>query len=180
MTGSYDPPDSRPARDLAYGGLFGAAALALPSLFHLLHLGHFLMPMYIPLMALPFFVGARVAGVVGLVIPMLSSVLTGMPPLFPPVAPVMAVEIGLMAGSLALLRRRYPAFPVVGHVVPVLLAGRVVNTVLLFAASAVLSLPAAFVAGISFISGWPGVLLMIAILPAVDRVRRSIESRRVS
>ncbi len=178
MAGSFVPPDDRPARELAYGGLFGAAALALPSLFHLLHLGHFLMPMYIPLMTLPFFAGSRVAGIVGLLIPMLSSVLTGMPPLFPPVALVMAVEIGLMAGSLALLRRRYPAFPVVGHVVPVLLAGRILNTVLLFATSAMLSLPAAFVAGISFISGWPGVVLMIVVLPMVARVRRSIEARR--
>lgn len=178
MAGSYVPPDNRPARELAYGGLFGAAALALPSLFHLLHLGHFLMPMYIPLMALPFFVGSRIAGVVGFIVPLLSAVVTGMPPFFPPVALVMAVEIGLMAGSLALLRRRYPAVPVLGHVIPVLVVGRILNTGALYVASVLLSLPAAFVAGISFVSGWPGVLLMLAVLPAVARFRGSMDARR--
>ena len=178
MGESFVPPANGRARDLAYGGLFGAAALALPSLFHLLHLGHFLMPMYIPLMALAFFVGPRTAGVVGLVIPLLSAVLTGMPPLFPPVALVMAVEIGFMAAMLSLLRKRSPSFPVPGHVIPVLLAGRIINTALLYAASAMLSLPAAFVAGISFVSGWPGVLLMIVVLPAVARVRHSMQERK--
>ena len=178
MAGSYVPPDNRPARELAYGGLFGAAAIVLPSLFHLLHLGHFLMPMYIPLMALPFFVGSRIAGVVGFIVPVLSAVVTGMPPFFPPVALVMAVEIGLMAGSLALLRRRYPTVPVLGHVVPVLLAGRILNTAGLYVAAMMLSLPAAFVAGISFVSGWPGVLLMLVVLPGVARFHRAMEVRR--
>jgi hypothetical protein len=170
MGETFIPPQRTAARELAYGGLFGAAALALPFLFHLLHLGHIFMPMYIPIMALSFFVRARMAALVGMLIPLLSALTTGMPPLFPPVALAMSVELALMAGLLALLRQRSPDFPVLGHVLPVLLVGRVVNAVMLYAVAALISLPPAFVAGISFIAGWPGLLVMLVILPAVARV----------
>ena len=42
-------------RELAYSGVFGAAALLLPVLFHLVRLGAVFMPMYLPLVALAFF-----------------------------------------------------------------------------------------------------------------------------
>jgi hypothetical protein len=178
MGETYTPPRGGTARDLAFGGLFGAAALALPFLFHVLHLGHVFMPMYLPIMALAFFSGPRVAGIVGFIVPVLSAVTTGMPPLFPPVALAMAFELGLMAGVLALLRDRFPGFPVLGHVIPVLIAGRVINAALLYAASVIVSLPAAFIAGISFIAGWPGVLLMIVVLPVVARSSMALRERR--
>jgi hypothetical protein len=178
MVDRYVPPGRGIARDLAYGGLFGAAAMALPFLFHVLHLGHVFLPMYIPIMALAFFVGPRVAGTVGVIVPLLSAVMTGMPPLFPPVAFVMAIELGMMAGALAMLRHRSPAFPVLGHVIPVLVAGRVLNAVLSYAASAMVSLPAAFIAGISFLAGWPGVLLMIVVLPVVARSSATLSDRK--
>lgn len=44
------------SRDLAYCGLFGAAGLRLPVLFHILHLGRIFMPMYLPLVTLAYFV----------------------------------------------------------------------------------------------------------------------------
>lgn len=177
MAEQYTPPTMSRARELAFGGLFGAAGLVLPFLFHVLHLGHMFMPMYLPLMALPFFVGPVTAGTVGLLVPLVSAVTTGMPPFFPPVAPVMAVELGMMAAALAFLRSRFPAVPAVLHLVPVLLVGRAVNTVLLYLASLWMSLPAAFVAGISFISGWPGVVLMIVVLPGIASVRRMVDRR---
>ena len=69
------------ARDLAYGGLFGAAALLLPTVFHLIHLGHIFMPMYLPLVALPFFARPTTAATTSLVVPLLSG------------APVMATDL---------------------------------------------------------------------------------------
>lgn len=159
-----------PGRDLAFGGLFGAAALVFPFFFHLLHLGHVFMPMYIPLMALPFFVRPTVASLVGCIVPLLSGLITGMPPFFPPVAPVMAVELACMAGLLSALRRWRPAVPVLFHLVPVLVLGRIVNTALLYLSSLWLELPAAFLAGISFVSGWPGIILMLIVLPPIARL----------
>lgn len=156
-------------RELAFGGLFGAAALVFPFFFHMLHLGHVFMPMYLPLMALAFFVRPAIASLVGVLVPILSGLLSGMPPFFPPVAPVMSLELGCMAGALAFLRKRWPAVPVLLHLVPVLIMGRIVNTVLLYASSLWMELPAAFIAGISFASGWPGILLMLVVLPPLSR-----------
>ncbi|MFO7652386.1 MAG: ECF transporter S component, partial [Candidatus Krumholzibacteriia bacterium] len=60
------------ARELAFCGLFGAAALLLPVLFHVVHLGRLFMPMYLPLVALAFFVRPLPAAVTALMTPLLS------------------------------------------------------------------------------------------------------------
>jgi hypothetical protein len=127
-----------------------------------------------PPMALAFFVRPYVALVVAMLVPIVSGLVTGMPTFFPPVAPAMAVELGCMAGLLALLRRRWPGVHVLLHLVPVLLFGRVMNVALLYASSLWLDLPAAFLAGISFISGWPGLILMILVLPPIARLSATL------
>jgi hypothetical protein len=160
------------ARDLAFGGLFGAAALLLPVVFHALQLGRAFMPMYLPLVALGFLVGPRVAATKAVAVPLLSAAVTGMPPLYPPIAPVMALELGLMAGCIALLCRHRPAVNPWLVLVPVLAAGRMLNVALMYAAARLLDLPAQFVAGLSFVAGWPGIVLMLAVVPPLVRVVR--------
>ena len=171
MTSGYVPAGDGRGRELAFGGMFGAAALVFPFFFHVLHLGHIFMPMYIPLMAMPFFVRPLTAALTGGITPLLSALLTGMPPLFPPVAPVMAVELAAMAGGLALFRRLWPSTPVFVHLFLVLVLGRCINAGLFYLSSLWLELPAGFIAGISFISGWPGLILMMVVIPPIARVR---------
>jgi len=160
-------------RELAYCGLFGAAALLLPTLFHLLRLGHVFMPMYLPLVALAFFVGPRPAAVTAFLVPLLSGAVSGMPPYFPPVAPIMAVELALMAVLLGVARRRRPDARTLPLLIPVLALGRVVHVALVYAVSLVIALPAGFMAGLSFLSGWPGIVLMLLVVPAVVEIGRS-------
>lgn len=162
------------ARDLAYCGLFGAAALLLPFLFHLVHLGRVFMPMYLPLVALGFFARPVPAAATALLTPLLSGALTGMPPFFPPVAPSMALELALMVGLIALVRQRWPNANEWIVLVPVLLLGRAVNLALVYGFSLWIDLPAPFMAGVSFLSGWPGLILMALAVPPVARVGRSI------
>jgi hypothetical protein len=165
------------ARDLAFAGLFGAAALLLPAVFHMLQLGRVFMPMYIPLMALAFLVAPAVAASTALLVPVISGAVTGMPPFYPPVAFVMAVELSLMAGTIAVLMQRRPALNEWLVLVPVLLLGRAINFGLMYAAALALNLPAGFVAGLSLISGWPGIILMIVIIPPLGRLIR-VSGRR--
>jgi hypothetical protein len=164
------------AGDMTYregltAGVFGAAALLLPFLFHVLQLGHVFMPMYIPLVALAFYVPAPVSATTAFLVPLLSSGLTGMPPTYPPVAPIMAIELALMAWVIGAARRRWPALPALTILVPALIAGRVLHVGLVYAASATMDLPAGFLAGVSVLTGWPGVLLMVAVIPVLLRVR---------
>ena len=157
------------ARELAYCGLFGAAALILPVLFHLFHAGHVFMPMYLPLVALAFFVSPLPAALTALVVPPLSGAVTGMPPFFPPVALFMALELSTMCALIAALRRRWPRSPNLLILVPVLLFGRVLYVGLVYVFSLLIDLPASFMAGLSLLGGWPGVVLMIMVIPVVDK-----------
>ena len=159
-------------RELAYCGLFGAAALLLPIIFHLVHLGHVFMPMYLPLVTLAFFARPLPASVTAFVTPLISGAVTGMPPFYPPVAVFMAVELSIMAALIALARTLFPRAGEWMILVPVLLLGRVLYMGLVYAFSLFIDLPAEFMAGLSFFSGWPGIILMIAAVPAVVRISR--------
>lgn len=161
------------AQELALAGALGAAALALPFLFHLVQLGSLFMPMYAPLVTLAFLVRPEPAAITAFVTPLLSAVFTGMPPLFPPVALFMAIELAIMAALLSSLWRRRRRGSVLLVLAPVLVLGRLVNVGLVYAFSTVVDLPAGFLAGVSFSSGWPGVLLMLAVVPGVVRTASS-------
>ncbi|MBN2144414.1 MAG: ECF transporter S component, partial [Candidatus Aureabacteria bacterium] len=76
--------------EIAYCAILGAVALLLPLVFHLFHLGHIFMPMYLPLVLLGFYVGPAAAGITSFIIPLISALATGMPPFYPPVAAVMS------------------------------------------------------------------------------------------
>ena len=156
-------------RELAYCGLFGAAALLLPTLFHLVRLGHIFMPMYLPLVALAFFVRPLPAAVTAAIVPLLSSLATGMPPLYPPVGPVMALELASMAALIAAAHRRWPHANELTVLVPALLLGRVLYVAFAASFASVVELPAGFVAGLSLLSGWPGIVLMIVVVPVIVR-----------
>ena len=158
-------------RELAYCGLFGAAALLLPLLFHLIRLGHVFMPMYLPLVALAFFVRPLPAAVTALIVPLLSGAVTGMPPFYPPVAVFMSIELAVMAALIAALVAWRPWLNEWLVLVPVLLLGRILYVGLVYAFSLVIQLPAGFMAGLSLLTGWPGVILMVLTVPPVARIR---------
>jgi hypothetical protein len=93
-------------RELAVCGVFGAAALLLPGLFHLVRLGQVFMPMYLPLVVLAFLVRPRAAALTafgsalqGLGIPDVVSALVQQ---ILHQARVLARETGRIAAAMAL------------------------------------------------------------------------------
>ncbi len=167
------------AADLAFAGLFGAAALLLPTVFHVLQLGRVFMPMYLPLVALAFLVRPVPAAATAFMVPLISGAVTGMPPFYPPVALVMAAELAVMSAFIALVYRWRPRANEWLVLVPVLILGRVLNVGLMYLAALALELPAAFVAGLSLVSGWPGIVLMLVVVPPLVRLVRSTEHDHV-
>jgi thiamine transporter ThiT len=165
------------SRDLAYSALFGAAALLLPTVFHVVRLGHVFMPMYLPLVALAFFVGTVPAMLTGFIVPVLSSAMTGMPPFYPPVALCMAIEIGAMAGLIAGARQKWPRLRPLLLLITALVLGRFIYTTLAYGLALALHLPAKFVAGLSLLAGWPGIVLMLLVIPAVVRIQSQVTSK---
>lgn len=168
------------SRDYAYCGVFGALALVLPFFFHLLHLGALFMPMYLPLMALAFFVGPGPAALTAAAVPMVSGVVTGMPPFYPPVAPLMSIELAVMAAGVSWAWRHFANAKVFVILFIALALGRVLNAALSYSLAQMMDLPAKWVAGISFFSGWPGIVLMLLVIPGVVAVveKRQFDPQR--
>lgn len=159
--------------EIAFGGIFGAAALLLPVLFHILHLGHIFMPMYLPLIALAFFVSPITAATTSSLVPLLSGATTGMPPLYPPVAFFMSCELAIMSAIISIVHRRWRNINEWIILIPVLLLGRVLYVTFVYIFSLVVTLPAGFMAGVALLSGWPGLILIIIVVPPLVRVVRS-------
>lgn len=156
-------------RELAFGGLFGAAALTLPVIFHLFHLGHVFMPMYLPLMALAFFASPRVCAATAFATPLISGLLTGMPPFYPPVAVSMAIELALMS-ALASWTYRRGSVSALTVLIPVLLFGRLLQAGSGYLLGLLIELPPRFLSVLSVVSGWPGLVLMVVVIPPLVRI----------
>lgn len=155
------------ARDLALGGLMGALGLVLPMAFHGLGpgAGAIFLPMYLPVLTLAMLAAPRISVVVGMALPVVSSVLTGMPPLVP-VGVIMVFELAALAGAAGLARSR-GAGPLVTAIAAVI-ASRLVG------ALAVLTLGRALgyergvwaYAVLGLIAAWPGIALQLTVVPA--------------
>lgn len=153
------------ARNLALGGLFGALAITLPMLFHAVGLGKVFLPMYLPILALGLLASWNVALLVGLMAPLISALLTGMPPLAPPIAFIMMAELAALGAVAALARSLgagiWPA-AVLG-----IIAARVVGIVALVTIGRALGFDQGVYefAILGFIVSWPGIFLQLTVVP---------------
>lgn len=169
-----------PLREASRAALITALGLALPAVFHAVHLGSMFLPMFHPILAGAFFLPPTWAALAGAATPLLSAMWTGMPPLFPPVAAWMALELGAMAALVAHLSRR-TRLPVPVILALSLLAGRVIYPTAAYLTGLWLDLPADLLAGLSFFAGWPGLILSFVIVPpAVAALRRAASLSRTT
>lgn len=165
-------------RELALASLFGASGLLLPVVFHLVNLGAVFMPMYLPLVTLAFLVRPTVSVSTAVLVPLLSALATGMPPFYPPIVFIMMVELAGMALLVSMLRRTSMDIWLV--LVGAILLGRVLNAAASFGAAKLLDLPAGFFTFATFVSSWPGLVLLLAVVPPLVRVfRQSPQARRI-
>lgn len=88
-------------KKLILSGFFIACGIVLPMVFHMFSMGGpMFLPMHIPVLIAGYFLGPIYGAGVGIITPVLSGLLTGMPPLVP-VMPIMALELcgyGLISG----------------------------------------------------------------------------------
>ena len=191
--------DPRPGATLALVGVGVALAVTLPVAFHAVGLGPTLLPMHVPVLLLAALAGPRVGSLVGLLAPGLSHLLTGMPPLTPPVAPLMTMELatyGLVMGTVR--RRLVRARSAHGHASPdpstptprapgvrpgaVLVAEYLALLVALAAGRAVLGLaaaglgpalglavPATTYLATAVVTGLPGIVVQLVVIPVLVR-----------
>jgi hypothetical protein len=158
-------------RKLTLSAMFVALGILLPIVFHALGLGSIFLPMFWPIAAGAFFLSFPHALAIGAVTPILSSLLTGMPPISPPILYIMIFELAFLAGVISLLHQR-------SHwgLFWILLIGLLVSRLVLLAGVLVLApllgLPPKVFSLLSVIKGLPGIGLMLVLIPLlVNRTR---------
>ena len=171
------------ARDLSIGGLFGALGVALPILFHVVGLGRAFLPMHLPVLVCGLLVSPSVSFAVGFVTPVISSALTGMPPLVP-TGVLMALELGALAAVGGVCRRTL-RLPVILSVVVAMTAARLVGGLELLALAPLMGLKQSFSVYLtqSVLTSLPGLALQIIAAPlvaaAVEGMGRSHHANKI-
>ncbi|MBI4861057.1 MAG: ECF transporter S component [Candidatus Riflebacteria bacterium] len=157
-------------REVTTAALLVASGIVIPIAFHSAGLaGRVFLPMHLPVAMAGLLVGWRAALAVGALTPLVSSLLTGMPPLAPmPVALVMALELSAHAATVSLLHRRWrlrPPLAIAGGIVAGRITTGLVYSVLVRAFGFRLD-PFAAVAG-ALLVGWPGLTVQLTVVPAL-------------
>ena len=153
-----------PSFDYVLAGLFLAAALVLPVFFHALGLGSAFMPMFYPLVLAGFLVVPPLAMITGVAAPLVSALLTGMPPFYPPIAFIMMAE-GLLFTALPHWLQKLLRLPVWLTLLAILLLDRVLLFLLTRVMAAFMQLPPRLLGWTAVLQGLPGLALMMMVLP---------------
>ena len=158
-------------RTVTYAALYLAIAMVLPFITgQVPQIGSMLSPMHIPVLLCGFMCGWKWGLAVGLIAPMLRSVLFGMPAMFP-TAVAMTFELAVYGCMTGLLFRLFPkkAWALYPALILSMIAGRLVWG----AARLVLAGVAGteftwelFLAG-AVLNAIPGIILHIAIIPPI-------------
>jgi hypothetical protein len=157
--------------------IFSAFGVTVPVLFHLLGLGSVFLPMFLPLAAGPFFLSPGNALLLGIFTPLASAVITGMPPIYPPMAFVMAAELGVFCTLISLLSHR-TGLPRVAVLAAAVLAERVVLLLSLAVIIPALGISFRAFSAYQLIKGAPGIVIILAAVPPmVNRMKKIISAR---
>ena len=158
-------------RRLTYAALYLAIALVLPFVTgQIPEIGAALSPMHLPVLLCGFMCGWPWGLAVGLIAPLLRSVLFGMPALFP-TAVAMTFELGTYGALAGWLRRILPRtrWATYAALVLSMLAGRVVwgavRVVLAGLSDSSFSWTL-FLSG-AFVNAIPGIILQLAVIPVL-------------
>lgn len=145
-----------------------AFGVALPMVFHIVGMaGSILLPMHIPVMIAGLFLGTRPGLLVGGFTPVISCLLTGMPPMMP-LLPIMMAELaayGCVGGYL--YRERH--LPIRAALLGAVAAGRIVAASGAFMMASMLNIdlsPFFYVTG-AVIKGLPGIVLQFILVPMI-------------
>jgi len=158
------------------GGLLLALALVFPMFFHVLGLGRVFLPLPLPVAVAGFLLSLPVAVTVGLLAPLISALLTGMPPFYPPMAPMMMAE-GLVLTVIPALFYHKLRWNLWLVLIPTLLADRLL---VWFAATLLvpwLKLPPGFLPVAAVLQSLPGVILMAILVPLVTLMLEARKKR---
>ncbi|OZV11469.1 ECF transporter S component [Tissierella sp. P1] len=156
-------------KSLVLSGVFIATGLVLPMAFHAIGgAGPVFLPMHIPVLIAGFFLELPFAAAVGILTPLLSSLLTGMPPFFP-VLPYMILELATYGAIVSLLYRKSKVNVCMSLIIS-MICGRIMAGAAVWVLATIfmvqLPSPVVFVQG-AIIKGIPGIIIQLILIPSI-------------
>lgn len=161
-------------KKIAMGGLLIAFAILIPQAFHLSGIpksGQIFLPMHIPVLIGGFVLGPLFGAIVGLVSPIISTMITGMPDMSR--LPFMMLELcsyalaaGVMYNALGFRKRKFGAYI---SLVTAMIAGRLVYALSLLTASQLLGIECGGIMAAvnATVSGIIGIAIQLVFIPPV-------------
>lgn len=166
-------------RELVLSGLLLGSGLLLPMIFHMFSMtGPVFLPMHIPVLIGGLLLPPSLALPLGVITPLLSSLLTGMPVAFP-MAPIMAVELGLYGLSASIATRKLKLNTLLSLIIA-MIDGRIgagLTVALLVKLFGVQMNPLMFVKG-AIVTGLPGLIIQTIFIPALIYALKSFTKRQ--
>jgi thiamine transporter ThiT len=158
-----------PVKKLVFTAACAALCLVLPMAFHAIpNAGQVILPMHIPVLLCGLICGWPYGGVCGIIGPLLSSVITGMPPAA--MLPSMMVECAVYGFTSGLLMKYVRTGKAVTDLYICLISAMAVGRIAAGFAKAWIFTPGvspfAWVTT-SLVTGIPGIVLQLAVLPLV-------------
>ena len=140
----------------------------LPMLFHMFGMtGPIALPMHIPVLIGGFLLSPQLALLLGIITPVISGLLTGMPIMFP-MGIIMAVELGIygLTASLMTAKLKLPSIPAL---IISMIAGRVaagLTVAVLVQLFGIKMNPVMYVKGV-IVTGMPGIIIQLVFIPSL-------------
>ncbi|MGL4569902.1 MAG: ECF transporter S component [Clostridium sp.] len=153
-------------KNIVFTAMFIGIGIILPSIFHTANMaGNMFLPMHIPVLICAIVCGYKYGMICGFIVPIVSSVLTGMPPLFP-VGIIMSLELACYGGVLGFLLKKYN---IITSLILTLLAGRIVSligNIIVFGLFKNTFVFSSFIIG-AFVTSIPGIIIQIVLIPLI-------------
>ena len=145
-----------------------AIGVVLPIVFHSVgFMGSVFLPMHIPVLIAGLFLGARAGFITGVFTPLISTLVTGMPPMMP-VLPIMIVELGVY-GFIAGYCYEGKRGALYSSLLTAMAAGRIAAGFAVYGLALLIELPISplvYLQG-ALIAGAPGIIIQLALIPLI-------------
>lgn len=155
-------------KEIVMSGLLLAAGLILPMIFHMFSMtGPVFLPMHIPVLVGGVLLSPTMALILGVVTPVVSSILTGMPVAFP-MAVIMAFELGVYGFAASIAIRKFKLNTLISLIIS-MISGRIIAglvVAVLVQLFGVAMNPMMYVKG-AIITGLPGLAIQIVFIPTL-------------
>ena len=165
---------------IVLAGLFVAMGILLPQVFHMVpNFGKIFLPMHIPVLLCGIICGWKIGGITGFLVPILTSIFTGMPPM--PVVIWMTCELvtyGIIAGLLA---KKQTVISTYIALIGAMIGGRIVLaisqlSILGFSGKA---MPiTVFLTG-AFVTALPGILIQLILIPLIVMLYNKVVQKKI-